>query len=88
MHSRATAGLRGNARHGERAAAGALAAVRATAVTGPHATGPVTRGLADHTVPATGPVTGGTGSFAGATGTITGTPVTKKKEAITITYSS
>jgi hypothetical protein len=29
-------------------------------------------------------VTGGTGSFAGATGT----PVTKKKEAITIAYSS
>jgi transposase len=29
-----------------------------------------------------------TGSFAGATGTITGTPVTKRKKAITITYHS
>jgi len=37
---------------------------------------------------ATGPVTGGTGSFAGAIGTITGTPLSKKQEAITITYSS
>jgi hypothetical protein len=37
---------------------------------------------------ATGPVTQGDGSFAGATGTITGTSVTKKKEAITITYST
>jgi hypothetical protein len=33
-------------------------------------------------------VTGRTGSFAGATGTITGTSVAKKKEAITITYST
>ena len=37
---------------------------------------------------ATGPVTGGTGSFAGAIGTITGTSAAKKKEAITITYST
>jgi hypothetical protein len=37
---------------------------------------------------AAGPVTGGTGSFAGATGTITGTPITKRKEALTITYGS
>jgi hypothetical protein len=35
---------------------------------------------------AVGPVTGGTGSFAGATGTITGKSVTRNKEAITITY--
>lgn len=36
----------------------------------------------------TGPVTGGPGSFVGATGTITGTSVAKKREAITITYST
>ena len=38
--------------------------------------------------PATSPVTGGTGSFAGATGTITGTVIAKKKEAVTITCPS
>lgn len=34
-----------------------------------------------------GKVTGGTGSFAGATGTITTKKITSKKTAVTITYS-
>jgi hypothetical protein len=33
-------------------------------------------------------VTGGTGAFAGATGTITAKSVSKNHEAITITYSN
>jgi hypothetical protein len=37
---------------------------------------------------AAGRVTGGTGSFSGATGTITGKSAGKDKEAITITYST
>lgn len=37
---------------------------------------------------ARGPVTGGTGRFSGATGTIIGKSVTRNKEAITITYST
>ena len=35
-----------------------------------------------------GKVTGGTGAFAGATGTITATSAGKNREAITITYST
>ena len=38
--------------------------------------------------PATGLETGGTGNVSGATGTITGTVIAKKKEAVTITHST
>ena len=37
---------------------------------------------------ATGPVTGGTGSFAGATGTIKAKAISGTKHAVTITYST
>ncbi len=45
------------------------------------------RGLVGANVFSNGKVTGGTGAFAGATGTIKAKDISKTKTAVTITYS-